>query len=135
LLCRADNALINYNKLRIALADHPFRVYESVHVNRDPAAVHEHEVRVLDQPEMARPVSLDEELFRMPPKTEHFGMTRPELLLVHCRRLIRLARVRLARARTRPRFSSVYVLTATLNVRLSTGLCARLRLCLRFARR
>ena len=31
------------NKLRIARADHPFRVYEAVHVNRDPAAVHEDE--------------------------------------------------------------------------------------------
>src|SRR5206468_7932148 len=108
-------------------------IYKAVDVNRDPAAIHEHEVRVADQPEMARPESLDEEVFRMPPKTEHFGMTRPELLLVHCRRLIRLARVRLARARTRPRFSSVYVLSATLDVCLSTHVSAGFRLCLRFA--
>src|SRR5213078_5061200 len=93
--------LVNYNKVRIARADQPFRVYKAVHVNRDPAAVHEHEVRVPDQPEMVRPKSLDEELFRMPPETEHFAMTRPELLLVYRRRLIRAAHVRLARGRTR----------------------------------
>src|SRR6266446_9914340 len=107
LLCRAENALIHFNHLRIARADHSLRIYKAVHVNRDPAAVHEHEVRVRDQPEMARPESLDEELFRMPPKTEHFAVTRPELLLVHCRRLIRARHVRLARARTRPRLSPV----------------------------
>src|SRR5438128_731225 len=55
LLCRAENALIHFNKLRIARADHPLRIYEAVHVNRDPAAIHEHEVRVRDQPEMVRP--------------------------------------------------------------------------------
>src|SRR5437867_11547445 len=94
LLCHAANSLFDYNKLRIACADHPLRIYEAVHVNRDPAAVHEHEVRVPDQPEMARPESLDEELFRMPPKTEHFAVTRSELLHVHLRGLIH---VRLAR--------------------------------------
>src|SRR5213083_3753075 len=99
LLCRAKDALLNFNKVRIACADHPLRIYEAVHVNRDPAVVHEHEVRVPDQPEMVRPESLDEELFRMPPKTEHFGVTRPELLLVHRRRLTRAPHVRLARAR------------------------------------
>jgi hypothetical protein len=57
LLCGAEDALVNYNKIRIARADHAFRVYKAVHVNRDPAAVHEHEVRVPDQPEMARPKS------------------------------------------------------------------------------
>ena len=92
LLCRAQAALFNFNKVRIARADHPLRIHEAVHVNRDPAAVHEREVRVADQPEMVLPESLDEELFRMPPKTEHFAMTRPELLHVH---------LRLIRARSR----------------------------------
>src|SRR5207247_8317041 len=46
--CRAANALLNFNKLRIARADHPLRIHKAVHVNRDPAAVHEHEVRVPD---------------------------------------------------------------------------------------
>src|SRR5437762_13265567 len=130
LLCRAKDALLNFNKARIACADHPLRIYEAVHVNRDPAVVHEHEVRVPDQPEMVRPESLDEEFLRMPPKTEHFAMTRLELLHVHLRRLIH---VRLARARTRARFIPVYVLSATLNVRLSTDVSARLRFRLRFA--
>jgi hypothetical protein len=125
LFCRAENALINYNKVRIAGADHPLRINKAVHVNRDPTVLHEHEVRAPDQPEMARPESLDEEVFRMPPKTEHFAVTRLELLLVHRR---------LARARTRPSFSPVYVLSATLNLRLSTCVCRRLRFCLRFAR-
>src|SRR5206468_4734914 len=117
LLCGAEDALVNYNKIRIARADHAFRVYKAVHVNRDPAAVHEHEVRVPDQPEMARPESLDEELFRMPPKTEHFAVTRPELLLVHRRRLTRAPHVRLARARacararTCARFIPIHVLS------------------------
>src|SRR5213592_539806 len=134
LLCRAKDALLNFNKVRIACADHPLRIYEAVHVNRDPAVVHEHEVRVPDQPEMVRPESLDEELLRMPPKTEHFAMTRFELLLVHRRRLIHAARVRLARARSRTRLSPVYVRSATLNVRLSTHVCARFRFCLRLSR-
>src|SRR5438093_2121643 len=139
LLCHAANSLFDHDKLRIACADHPLRIYEAVHINRDPAAVHEHEVRVPDQPEMARPESLDEELFRMPSKTEHFGVTRPELLLVH-RRLTRAPHVRLARARacararTCARFIPVHVLSAALNVRLSTHICARLRFCLWFAR-
>src|SRR6266480_3492253 len=134
--CAAQrDALLNFNKVRIACADHPLRIYEAVHVNRDPAVVHEHEVRVPDQPEMVRPKSLDEEFLRMPPKTEHFAMTRLELLHVHLRRLIH---VRLARARTRPSLSPVYVrpvyvLSTTLNVRLSTHVCAGLRFCrLRF---
>src|SRR5438874_5636810 len=129
LLSRAEDALINFNKVRIARADYPLRKYEAVHVNRDPTAIHEHEVRVPDQPEMVRPESLDEEFFRMSPKTEHFTVTRPELFLIHRRRLIRVPHVRLARARTRPRFIPVYVLSATLNVRLSTY-SARLRFCL-----
>src|SRR5437667_6745278 len=133
LLSRAEDALFNLNKFRIACADYPLRIYEAVHVNRDPTAIHEHEVRVPDQPEMVRPESLDEEFFRMSPKTEHFTVTRPELFLIHRRRLIRVPHVRLARARTRPRFIPVYVLSATLNVRLSTY-SARLRFCLRFAR-
>jgi hypothetical protein len=100
LLCCAEDALINYNIFRLARADHPLRIYKAVYVNRDPAVIHEHEVRVADQPEMTRPVTLDEELFRMPAKTEHFGVTRLELLLVHRRRL--------ARARTCPSLSLVY---------------------------
>jgi len=80
-LCRANYALINYNKVRLARADHALRIRKAVHVNRDPAAVHKDEVRIPDQPEMVRPVPLDEELFLMPPKTEHFTMTRSELFL------------------------------------------------------
>src|SRR6266487_1429538 len=91
--------LLNFNKVRIACADYALRIYKAVYVNRDPAAVHEREVRVPDQPEMARAEPLDEELFRMPPKTEHFAVTRPELLLVHRRRLTRAPHVGLARAR------------------------------------
>src|SRR5256886_5686107 len=137
LLCRAKDALLNFNKVRIACADHPLHIYEAVHVNRDPAVVHEHEVRVPDQPEMVRPESLDEELFRMPPKTEHFAMTRLELLHVHPSGLIhvRLARrsiyVHLVRARTRARLirlALVYVRSTTLNLRSSTHVCA----CFRF---
>ncbi len=64
-MCRAKDALVNYNKVRIARANHTFGVDKAVHVNRDPAAVHEDEVRVPDQPEMVRPKSLDEELLRM----------------------------------------------------------------------
>src|SRR6266513_4985928 len=134
LLCRAEDALINFNKVRTACADHPLRKHEAVHVNRDPAAIHEHEVRVADQPEMVGPESLGEELFRMPPKTEHVAVTRLELLHVHLR-LIRVhIRLGLARARTCPSFIPVYVLSATLNVRLSTYVCARFRFCLRFVR-
>src|SRR4029077_6887961 len=139
-LCHAANSLIDYNKVRIACADHPFRVDKAIHVNCDPAAVHEREVRVPDQPEMARPESLDEELFRMPAKTEHFAVTRSELLLVHCRRLTRAFHVRLVPARTFAslppvfaRFIPVSLLSATLNVRLPTHVCFRLRFCIRFA--
>src|SRR5262245_32778744 len=137
---QAANALLNFNKLRIAGADHSLCVDKAIHVNRGPAAVHEHEVRVPDQPEMGRTVSLDEELFRVPSKTEHFGVTRPELFLVHCCRLIRASHVSLARAsaragvRTCARFISVYLLSATLNVRLARHLCAGLRFCLGFGR-
>ena len=67
LLCCAEDALVNLNKVRIARADHPLGKHEAVHVNRDPAPVHEDEVRVADQSEMVRSKSLDEELFRMPP--------------------------------------------------------------------
>ena len=81
---------------------------------------------------MARTVSLDEELFRMPPKTEHLAVTRSELFLVHRRRLIRV-HVRLARARTRTSLSPVYVRSVTLHLCLSAYVCSRLRFCLRFA--
>ena len=67
LLCSAENTLINnFDKIRIARADHPLRIYKAVNVNRDPAAIHEREVRIPDQPEMSVPESLDEELLRMP---------------------------------------------------------------------
>src|SRR5205809_3922875 len=89
LLYRAKDALVNYNKVRIARANHTFGVDKAVHVNRDPAAVHEDEVRVPDQPEMVRPKSLDEELLRVPPKTEHFTVTGRQLCLVHRRFLAR----------------------------------------------
>src|SRR4029453_10785754 len=130
-----DALINNCNKLRIARANHPLRIHEAVHVNRGPAAIHEHEVRVSEQPEMVGAVSLDEELFRMLPQTEHLTVTRSELFLVYRRGLIcvhvRLAR---ARARTHPRFILSYLLGATLNVRLFTYVCARLRFCLRFGR-
>ena len=130
----ANNALIDYDKVRVALADHPLRVRKTVHVNRHPAAVQKHEVAVPDQSEMVRPVSLDEELFRMPPETEHFAVTRSKLFLVYRRRLIRV-HVRLARAGKRTRLIPVYFLSATLNacVRLSTYVRAglRFRLCVR----
>src|SRR4029077_5968353 len=87
---------------------------------------------VPDQSEMVRPVSLDEELFRMPPKTEHLGMTRSELFLVHRRRLIRV-HVRLVRARTLTGLIPVYVRSATFDVCLSTYVRTGLRFCLRFA--
>src|SRR2546430_3175264 len=120
------DALINFDKVRIARANHTFRVDKAVHVNRDPAAVHKDEVGIPDQPEMVRPKSLDEELLRMPPKTKHFTVTRSELLLVHSRFL--------ARARTRSSFAPVHVLSATLNIGLSTYVCVRLRFCLRVVR-
>jgi len=65
---------------------------------------------------------------------------RPERLLVHRRRLTRAPHVRLAhasacaRAGTCARFIPVHLLSATLNVRLSTDGRARLRFNLRFAR-
>jgi len=130
LFCCATNALINnFNKVRLARADHALGVRKAVHVNCDPASVYEHEVRIPDQSEMVRPISLNEELFRVPSKTEHFGVTRHELVLVHSRRgLVRAPHVSLARARTHPGSSLVYVPSATLNIRLSTDICARLRL-------
>src|SRR5207249_9794009 len=124
LMNRAKDALIKFDKVRIARANHTFGVDKAVHVNRDPAGVHKDEVGVPDQPEMVRPKSLDEELLRMPPKTEHFTVTRSELLLVHRRCL--------ARARTHSSFTPVHVLSATLNIRLSSYVCVRLRFCLRF---
>src|SRR6478609_2675425 len=79
---------------------------------------------------MARAVSLDEELFRMPSKTEHLAMTRSELFLVHRRRLICVPHVRFARARTRTSFSPVHVRSVTLNLCLSAYVCSRLRFAL-----
>ena len=85
-------ALFNFNKVRIAGADHPLRIHEAVYVNCDPAAVDKREVSVADQAEMVLPESLDKEFFWMPPKTEHVAMTRLELLLVDGRRPGRQAR-------------------------------------------
>src|SRR5437016_8954522 len=136
LLCRAKDALINnFNKVRFARADHALGVRKAVHVNCDPASIYEHEVRIPDQSEMVRPISLNEELFRVPSKTEHFGVTRRELVLVHSgRRLVRDRHVSLASVRTHPCSSLVYVPSATLNIRLSPYVCARLRFCLWFVR-
>ena len=125
-VCHANDALINYNKVRVALADNALRVCKSIHVNRDPATVDEHEVAVPDQSEMGRSVSLNEELFRMPSQTEHFAMTRSELFLVYRRRLIGV-HVGLAGTRTCTGLRLVYV-SAALNVCLSTYV----RPCLRF---
>jgi len=68
LSCPAENALVDYNKGRIARADHPLGKYKALHVNRDPAAIHEHEVRIPDQAEMLCPESLDEERFGCRPR-------------------------------------------------------------------
>src|SRR6266700_4113528 len=134
LLSYADDALLHFYKLGLAGADHPLCIDKTVHVNGDPATVHEREVRVPDQPDMVCPVALNEKLFRMPPETENLAMTRHEFIFVHRRRLIRARHVCLARARTHTTlFRSVYLLGATANVRLSTYLCARFRFCLRFA--
>src|SRR5262249_3770774 len=87
---------------------------------------------------MARSETVGEEFFRMSSKTEHFAVTRLELLHVHLPRLVhvrlarRLIHVSLARARTCARFIPVYALSVTLNVWSSTHLSAGLRFCLRF---
>src|SRR6202011_4029122 len=127
LLCRADDALVDLNKIRIARADHPFRIGKAIHIDRDPAAVHEYEVRIPDQVEMVAPESLAEELFRMPSKAEHLAVTRPKLLHVY----LGLGR---ARAHSMLMFTPVYVLSATLNLPLSTDICALLRFFLRVGR-
>src|SRR6266478_4075590 len=114
------DALLHFNEVRFARADHPLRIDKTVHVNGDSAAVHEREVRVPDQPDMSCSVALNEKLFRMPPETEHLAVTRHEFILVYRRRLIRARHVCLARARTHTRFSPVYVLSMAPNVRLST---------------
>src|SRR5690242_8786289 len=117
---RADDALVNLNILRIARADYPLRIGKAVHIDRDPAVIHEYEVRIPNQMEMVRPESLDEELFRMSSEVEHFAVTRPKLLHVY----LGLGR---ARAHSTLMFTPVYVLSATLNPRLSADLCALLR--------
>jgi len=48
LLLARRSALINLDKLRIAGADGLLRKCEAIHINRDPAAVHKHEVSVPD---------------------------------------------------------------------------------------
>src|SRR3954454_24889856 len=67
---------------------------------------------------MARTVALDKELFGMSPKTEHFTMTRSELVLVDGRSL--------ASARMHTSLRAVYM-SAILNVCLSTCVCRTLR--------
>src|SRR5207248_10071003 len=52
LLCRAEAALFDRNKLRLARANDALGICEAVHTHGHPAAIHEHEVRVPDQPEM-----------------------------------------------------------------------------------
>ena len=80
---RAKDALINHNKVRITRANHPFRVDKAIHVNRDPAGVHEDEAGVPDQPEMIRPKSLDEELL---PERRYFNVGNcPSALTAHRR--------------------------------------------------
>ena len=118
----SDPHLIDHNKLRLTLANDALRVCEAIHVNRDPATIHEHEVGVTDQPEMSLAKFLDEKRFRMSPETEHFGVTRPELLLVHGRRM----------ARARMLFSTgpVYI-RAAFDFRLFMHACAGIRIDLR----
>ena len=48
LLSYADNALLHFYKLGLAGADHPLCIDKTVHVNGDPATVHEREVGVPD---------------------------------------------------------------------------------------
>src|SRR5690242_11279833 len=67
---------------------------------------------------MARTVTLDVELFRMPPKTEHFTMTRPELVFVDSSSL--------AGARMHTSLSFVHM-SAAFNIRVSTRVCRSLR--------
>src|SRR5207244_3561884 len=88
----------------------------------------ENEVRLPDQAKMGRSESLDEELFGMAPKTEHFAVTRLELLHVYLH-------VRLICARTRFSFPVrvLNTILVALNVRLSAHLCGGLSFCLRFA--
>src|SRR5262245_9421287 len=75
---------------------------------------------------MVRTISLDEELFRVPSKTKHLAMTRSEFFLVYRCRLIRV-HVRLTGSRSGTSRIFVYLLSATLNVRLSTDVGASLR--------
>src|SRR5262249_22330823 len=130
LSCHAKRALFNNDKVRITRANHALRVGKTVHINGDPTTVQEYEVRIPDQPEMARTVSLYEEFFRVSPKTKYFAVTRSELFLVDCRRVIRI-HVRLTGVRTRTRLVLVYV-SAPLNVRvrLFTYVRPGLRFCL-----
>src|SRR6202030_3359028 len=83
LLSYADDVLLHFYKLGLAGADHPLCIDKTVHVNGDPATVHEREVRVSDQPDMVCPVALDEKLFRMPPETGNLLVTRHYFILVH----------------------------------------------------
>ena len=120
-------ALIDFDKVGLARTDYSLRVRKTVYVNRYPAAVHEDEVLIPDQPKMVFPISLDKELLRVPAKIEHFAMTRRELLLVYGRRLTCAPYIGLVRTRTCPTFIRVYLRSMTLNFCLSAHVCASLR--------
>ena len=130
-MTRKGALINNFNKVRLAGANYLLRVGKAVHVNRDPAAVHKHEVRISDQPKVVRSVPLDKELFRMSPKAEHLTVARSEFFLVNRRRgLICGSYVGLTRGGA-SRLVPVCLLSATFNVRLSANVCAGLRFCLR----
>jgi hypothetical protein len=40
----AEALLFNYHVLRIPRADYPLGIYVAVHINCDPAIIHEHEI-------------------------------------------------------------------------------------------
>lgn len=90
-MCCAKRTLVNnFDEVRIARAYHALRVCKPVHVNGDPTAVQEYEVRISDHTEVVRTISLDEEFFRVPSKTEHVTVARSELIFVYRRRPTRV---------------------------------------------
>jgi len=134
-----EAALFHYDILGIARADHSLGVNEAVHIDCDPAIIHEDEVRVADQSDMTRSKSLHEEVLWMSSKAEHFSVTRPELLFIHNRRglirvpyvrvvstpdacLVRSPHVRLARGGPFSGRILFYLLRTTLYVRLSANI-------------
>jgi hypothetical protein len=120
-------ALFNFNEVGITRADHSLRVGETVHVNSDPTTVQEYEVRITDHTEMIRTISLHEELFRVPTKTEHLTVTGSELVLVYGGRMVRV-HVCLTGGRTRTSLMLVHMGAAfDRRVRLFTCVSARFR--------